>query len=90
MHLQKPEIIENQQLRLEINNAKSLAKRVSARELNPFDQACVQFIKKHSEESELDDFRQQLKRICELAGLNYELEKSSWWAKYHQRIKKRD
>lgn len=90
MHLQKPDIIENQQLRLEINKAKSLAKRVSARELNPFDQACVRFIKKHSDESELDEFRDQLKRICELAGLNYELEKSSWWAKYHQRTNKRD
>ena len=25
-----------------------------------------------------------MKRICELAGINYELEKQSWWAKYHQ------
>ena len=83
-------VLESQLLSAELNKAKILAKQVSARELNPFDQACVQFIAKHTEESELDDFRQQLKRICELAGLNYELEKSAWWAKYHQRINKRD
>ena len=90
MQSSKSTVKESQLLSAEVNKAKILAKQVSARELNPFDQACVQFIKKNSEESELDDFRQQLKRICELAGLNYELEKSSWWAKYYQRINKRD
>ena len=58
--------------------------------LNPFDKASVQLINQYKDGVEVVAFRNQMKRICELAGINYELEKSWWWRKYHQQKDKRD
>ena len=81
---------ENELLKAEIAKADQLAKAVSTTELDPFDKASVQLINKYKDAVEVDAFRDQMKRICELAGINYELEKSRWWAKYHQLKDKRD
>jgi hypothetical protein len=40
-------------------------------------------INKYKDGVEIVAFRNQMKRICELAGINYELEKSRWWRKHH-------
>ena len=81
---------ENELLKAEIAKADHLTKAVSATELDPFDKASVQMINKYKDGVEVVDFRNQIKRICELAGINYELEKQSWWKKHHQQKDKRD
>ena len=47
-------------------------------------------INQYKDGVEVVAFRDQMKRICELAGINYELEKSRWWRKHHQQKDKRD
>ena len=81
---------ENELLKAEIAKADQLAKAVSATELDPFDKASVQLINKYKDGVEVVAFRNQIKRICKLAGINYELEKSRWWRKHHQQKDKRD
>ena len=90
MYSNKKHNFENELLKAEIAKADQLAKAVSTTELNPFDKASVQLINQYKDAVEVDAFRDQMKRICELAGINYELEKSRWWAKYHQLKDKRD
>lgn len=77
-------------LRAEIANVNELGKAIHGRELSPFDRASIEFVNQYKDAVEVQQFQDQMKRICELAGLNYELEKSRWWAKYHQRQNKRD
>ena len=81
---------ENELLKAEIAKADQLAKAVSATELDLFDKASVQLINKYKDGVEVVAFRNQIKRIFELAGINYELEKSRWWRKHHQQQNKRD
>ena len=81
---------ENELLKAEIAKADQLAKAVSATELDLFDKASVQLINKYKDGVEMATFRNQMKRICELAGINYELEKSQWWRKHHRQQDKRD
>ena len=77
-------------LKAEIARANELGKAIHGRELNPFDQASIEFVNQYKDAVEVQQFQDQMKRICELAGINYELEKSRWWAKYHQKQNKRD
>ena len=63
------------------------AELAKAKELG---QANIEFVNQYKDAVEVAAFRDQMKRICELAGINYELEKQSWWAKYHQHKDKRD
>ena len=90
MYSNKKHTFENELLKAEVAKADQLAKAVSTTELDPFDKASVQLINKYKDAVEVAAFRDQMKRICELAGINYELEKRSWWAKYHQLKDKRD
>ena len=90
MYSNKKHNFENELLKAEIAKADQLAKAVSATELDPFDKASVQLINKYKDCVEVVAFRDQMKRICELAGINCELGKSRWWAKYHQLKDKRD
>ena len=79
MYWTKRHNFENELLKAEIARADQLAKAMSATELNPFDKASVQLINKYKEGVEVVAFRDQMKRICELAGINYELKKTRWW-----------
>jgi hypothetical protein len=90
MYSNKKHNFENELLKAELAKADQLAKAVSATELDPFDKASVQLINKYKDAVEVDAFRAQMKRICELAGINYELEKSRWWRKHHQQQAQRD
>ncbi len=81
---------ENELLKAELAKVDQLAKAVSATELDLFDKASVQLINKYKDGVEMATFRNQMKRICELAGINYELEKSQWWRKHHQQQNKPD
>ena len=77
-------------LKAEIARANELGKAIHVRDLNPFDRASIEFVNQYKDAVEVQQFQDQMKRICELAGINYELEKSRWWAKYHQKQDKRD
>lgn len=76
MYSDKKHNFENELLKAEIAKADQLAKAVSATELDPFDKASVHLIHRYKDGVEVAAFREQMKRICELAGINYELEKS--------------
>ena len=90
MYLNKKINFENELLKAEIARANELSKGIDASELTPFDRASIEFVNQFKDAVEVQQFQDQMKRICELAGINYELEKSRWWAKYHQKQDKRD
>ena len=90
MYLNKKINFENELFKAEIARANELGKAVDASELTPFDKANIEFVNQYKDAVEVQQFQDQMKRVCELAGLNYELEKSRWWAKYHQKQNKRD
>ena len=90
MYLNKQINFENDLLKAEIARANELGKAIDASELTPFDKANIEFVNQYKDAIEVQQFQDQMKRICELAGINYELEKSRWWAKYHQKQNKRD
>ena len=90
MYLNKKINFENDLLKAEIARANELGKAIDASELTPFDKANIEFVNQYKDAVEVQQFQDQMKRICELAGINYELEKSRWWAKYHQKQNKRD
>lgn len=77
-------------LKAEIARANEMGKAVDVSELTPFDKANIEFVNQYKDAVEVQQFQNQIKRIFELAGINYELEKSRWWAKYHQQQDKRD
>ena len=77
-------------LKAELAKAKELGPAIKVDELTAFDQAKIEFVNQYKDAVEVVAFRDQMKRICELAGINYELEKQSWWANYHQLKDKRD
>ena len=90
MYLNKKINFENDLLKAEIAGANELGKAIDVSELTPFDKANIEFVNQYKDAVEVQQFQDQMKRICELAGINYELEKSRWWAKYHQKQNKRD
>ena len=90
MYLNKKINFENDLLKTEIARANELGKAIDASELTPFDKANIEFVNQFKDGVEVESFRNQMRRILELAGLNYELEKSRWWSEYHQKQNKRD
>ena len=90
MYLNKKINFENDLLKAEIARANELGKAIDSSELTLFDKANIEFVNQYKDAVEVQQFQDQMKRICELAGINYELEKRRWWAKYHQKQNKRD
>ena len=87
MYLNKKISFENELLKAEIARANELGKAVNASELTPFDKANIEFVNQYKDAVEVESFRNQMKRILELAKLNYELEKSRWWVKHNEQQK---
>jgi len=81
MYLNRKINFENDLLKAEIARANDLGKAIDASELTPFDKANIDIINQFKDGVEIESFRNQMKWILELAGMNYELEKSRWWAK---------
>ena len=90
MYLNKKINLENELLKPEIARANELGKSVDASELTPFDKANIEYVNQYKDAVEVESFRNQMKRILELAGLNYELEKRIWWTQHHRKQNKRD
>ena len=78
MYLNRKINFESELLKAEIARANELGKAIDASELTPFDKANIEFVNQFKDDVEIVSFRTQIKRIFELAGLNYELEKSRW------------
>ena len=89
MYSNKKDKFNTDLLKAELAKAKELG-AIKVDELTAFDKANIEFVNQYKDAVEVAAFRDQMKRICELAGINYELEKQSWWAKYHQHKDKRD
>ena len=90
MYSNKKHTFENELLKADVAKDDQLAKAVSATELDPFDKASVKLINQYKDGVEVVAFKNQMKRICKLAGINYELEKSRWWRKHHRQQAQRD
>jgi hypothetical protein len=90
MYSNKKNRFPNALLKAEIAQANELAKAVNVDDLDAFDRASIEFVNQYKGEAEVAAFRDQIKRICELAGINYELDKQRWWSKHHQQKAKRD
>jgi len=90
MYSSKKDKFNTELLKVELAKAKELGQAIKADELNAFDRASIEFVNQYKDAVEVAGFRDQINRICELAGINYELEKQSWWAKYQQHKDKRD
>ena len=90
MYSSKKDKFNTDLLKAELAKAKELGKAVKVDELTAFDKSNIEFVNQYKDAVEVQQFQDQMKRVCELAGLNYELEKSRWWAKYHQKQNKRD
>ena len=78
---------ENKLLKAELAKAKELGQAIKVDELTAFDRANIEFVNQYKDAVEVAAFRNQMRRICELAGINYELEKQSLWLDYHARKK---
>ena len=87
MYSSKKDKLNTVMLKAELAKAKELGQAIKADELTAFDQANIEFVNQYKDAVEVAAFRDQMKRICELAGINYELEKQSWWMDYHARKK---
>ena len=90
MYSSKKDKFNTDLLKAELAKAKELGQAINANELTAFDRSNIEFVNQYKDAVELAAFQDQMKRICELAGINHELEKQRWWSKYHQQKDKRD
>ena len=90
MYSSKKDKFNTDLLKAELAKAKELGQAIKADELTAFDRANIEFVNQYKDAVEVTAFRDQMKRICELAGINYELKKRIWWEKHHRLIDKRD
>ena len=90
MYSSKKDNFNTDLLKAELAKAKELGQAIKADELTAFDRANIEFVNQYKDAVAVAAFRDQMKRICELAGINYELKKRIWWEKHHQLIDKRD
>jgi hypothetical protein len=65
-------------------------KDVQVKDLTAWDRASIGKAQELQNSVELEEFRSQIKRIFELAGLNYELEKQNFWSRYNHIKQQRD
>ena len=87
MYSSKNDKLHTDLLKAELAKAKELGQAVHVNELTAFDRSNIKFVNQYKDAVGVAAFRDQMKRICELAGINYELEKQSWWMDYHARKK---
>ena len=90
MYSSKKDKFNTDLLKAELAKAKELGQAIKVGELTAFDRANIEFVNQYRDAVEVAAFRDQMKRICELAGINYELKKRIWWEKHHRLIDKRD
>ena len=73
----------------EITNLARELEQVHSDVLTAWDRAALHKVSEIELQMEIDEFRDQLRRVFELAGLNYELEKQNFWSR-HNSIKQQN
>ena len=60
---------------------------VNPNDLTAWDKAALKKVKEIKRAAELEEYRAELKRVFELAGLNYKLSQQDFWRQVHARAK---
>ena len=60
---------------------------VNPNDLTAWDKAALDQIREIKRAAELEEYRAELKRVFELAGLNYKLSEQDFWQQVHARAK---
>jgi len=60
---------------------------VNPNDLTAWDKAALDQIREIKRAAELEEYRAELKRVFELAGLNYKLSEQDFWRQVHARAK---
>ena len=60
---------------------------VNPNDLTAWDKATLDQIREIKRAAELEEYRAELKRVFELAGLNYKLSEQDFWQQVHARAK---
>lgn len=60
---------------------------VNPNDLTAWDKAALKKVKEIKRATELEEYRAELKRVFELAGLNYKLSQQDFWRQVHARAK---
>ena len=60
---------------------------VNPNDLTAWDKAALDQIREIKRAAELEEYRAELMRVFELAGLNYKLSEQDFWRKVHERAK---
>ena len=60
---------------------------VNPNDLTAWDKAALDQIREIKRAAELEEYRAELKRVFELAGLNYKLSEKDFWRQVHARAK---
>jgi hypothetical protein len=60
---------------------------VNPNDLTAWDKAALNQVHEIKRAAELEEYRVELKRVFELAGLNYKLAEQNFWRKVHERAK---
>jgi hypothetical protein len=63
--------------------------QVPRKSLSAWDHAALAKVKAIQQATEQDEYVSALKRVFELAGLNYEIEKKSFWRRYNAHLQRR-
>jgi hypothetical protein len=61
---------------------------VNPNDLTAWDKAALAQIREIKRAAELEEYRVELKRVFELAGLNYKLSEQDFWRQVHARAKR--
>ena len=70
MYSSKKDKFNTDLLKAELAKAKELGQAIKVDELTACDQANIKFVNQYKDAVEVVAFRDQMKRICELAGIN--------------------
>ena len=60
---------------------------VNPNDLTAWDKAALDQLREIKRAAELEEYRAELKRVFELAGLNYKLSEQDFWQQVHARAK---
>jgi hypothetical protein len=63
--------------------------QVNPNMLTAWDRAALAKVVEIQRATEQDEYEAALKRVFELAGLNYEIEQQNFWRRYHARAKRK-
>lgn len=76
-------------MKAEIADLANELQQVPRKSLSAWDHAALAKVKAIQQATEQDEYVMALKRVFELAGLNYEIEKKSFWQRYNARLQRK-